>query len=135
MNGAEINEKVCEYGIAGGNMEIIHLIEQKGMKFINCLKISVEYHHYELFEWLNTHFEYEYVSLQNCLEYNNLPVFYYYVKECKCDVESKDNNGWTPLHIASWKGHLSIVEYLTKECKCDVESKDKNRWTPLHIAS
>ncbi len=81
MNGAEINENLCKYAIAGGNMEIIHLIEQKGMKFENCLERAVEYHHFELFEWLNTHFEYEPVSLQKCLEYYNEPIFYYYVKE------------------------------------------------------
>ena len=74
------------------------------------------YFYEEYFEWLNTHYEYEPVSLQDCLKYYNEPIFYYYVKECKCDVESKDIWGKTPLHIASMNGCLSIVEYLREEC-------------------
>ena len=125
MNGAEINENICKYAIAGGNMEIIHLIEQKGMKFENCLEIAVEYHHFELFEWLNTHFEYEPITIHKCLEYYNIPVFYYYIKECKRDVESKTNDGWTPLHYASKYGYLDIVQYLTKECHSEITDAKK----------
>ena len=39
------------------------------------------------------------------------------------NVEAKDNNGWTPLIIASAKGHLDTVTYLVKECGANVEAK------------
>lgn len=31
-----------------------------------------------------------------------------------CDSNQKDNNGWTPLHFASYNGHLEIVRELVK---------------------
>ena len=31
--------------------------------------------------------------------------------------------GWTPLHYAASKGHLSIVEYLVNQ-KVDINAKD-----------
>ena len=37
MNGDEINEDTCRFAVAGGNNEIIHLCEQKGLQFDNCL--------------------------------------------------------------------------------------------------
>ena len=54
MIGDEINEDTCKFAIAGGNLEIIHLCEQKGLKFEKCLYISSFYHRFEIFEWLNT---------------------------------------------------------------------------------
>jgi serine/threonine-protein phosphatase 6 regulatory ankyrin repeat subunit B len=54
-----------------------------------------------------------------------------------CDVNRKDNNGYTALHKASSKGHCSIVSFLLQkgayiECKTNVTN---NRLTPLIEAS
>ena len=49
-------------------------------------------------------------------------------------TDETDKDGWTCLHSASLKGHLSIVESLIEKGS-DTEAKDKNRKTLLHIAS
>ena len=51
------------------------------------------------------------------------------------EIEIRDEFGYTPLHIASYNGHLEIVKYLVEEVKVDPEARDKDRETPLHIAS
>ena len=46
----------------------------------------------------------------------------------------KDNDEWTPLHLAARYGHKEIVEYLVEK-GADVNAKDKEGWTPLHFAA
>ena len=57
LSGEEINKDVCKLAIAGGNIEIVHLCEQKGLSFEKCLNFSIYFHRFELFEWINSHFE------------------------------------------------------------------------------
>ena len=49
------------------------------------------------------------------------------------DVNSKDKNGCTPLHLASVYRYISNVSYLIKH-GCDVSIIDKNGWTALDYA-
>jgi ankyrin repeat protein len=50
------------------------------------------------------------------------------------DVNSRDLEGWTPLHEATWEGHLDVVRLLL-EHGADVNAVDQDRWTSLHMAS
>ena len=136
MNGDEINEDTCMYAVAGGNIEIIHLCEQKGLQFEDCLFISSLYHRFDIFEWLNTHFEYEEITLTEFIERYNEPLFYFYsLSGSNADIETKDNNGNTPICIASSSGQLEVVKYLVEQCHANVETKDEYVLTPLRITS
>ena len=48
----------------------------------------------------------------------------------------KGGKVWTgsPLHYASWKGHLSTIELLLS-AGADIESTDALLYTPLHHAT
>jgi ankyrin repeat protein len=50
------------------------------------------------------------------------------------DIESKDNNGQTPLSRAAGSGHEAIVKLLL-ERGADVESGSGGGWTPLSWAA
>ena len=50
MNGDEINEDTCKFCVAGGNLEIIHLCEQQGLQFEDCLFIFSLYHRFAIFK-------------------------------------------------------------------------------------
>jgi ankyrin repeat protein len=49
-------------------------------------------------------------------------------------VESKDEDGRTPLSLAAEKGHESVIKQLI-ERGADLESKDKYGLTPLSWAA
>ena len=45
-------------------------------------------------------------------------------------ISSKDTNGLTPLHDATWNGHKDVAEFLLAN-KADVNAKDTDGSTPL----
>ena len=52
----------------------------------------------------------------------------------KCDVNCKDDLGYTPLHDASENDHLEVMKYLIKEQHCDPMTRDNYQCAPLHNA-
>jgi len=57
-----------------------------------------------------------------------------YLIERGADVEAKDNNGNTPLHLAVWSNHIETAKLLI-ERGADLEAKNKYGQTPLDWAS
>ena len=49
-------------------------------------------------------------------------------------VSSKDNEAFTPLHMAAGQGHTAVVELLLS-FESDVNGKDNEGYTPLHFAA
>jgi ankyrin repeat protein len=49
------------------------------------------------------------------------------------DVNAKDHLGYTPLHLASYEGHVQMVKELLGR-GADIEAKGLHGTTPLHIA-
>lgn len=54
--------------------------------------------------------------------------------DINCKGEQKSNHGWTPLHLACYFGHESIVELLIKHGS-DINVVNDTGDTPLHKAS
>ena len=52
----------------------------------------------------------------------------------KADQNALDNDGRTPLHLASRRGYIDVVRLLL-ELGVDVNAQDNNRSTALHLAS
>ena len=55
------------------------------------------------------------------------------VEQYHCDLESRDNDGNTPLHMAC-EDHVDIVRYLVSEQGCITACQNKIGDTPLHAA-
>lgn len=49
-------------------------------------------------------------------------------------ISSKDEDGFTPLHVAAANGHKGMLEFLLSN-KAEVNSKDNAGSTPLHQVS
>ena len=62
---------VEKYAIAGGNMEIVHILEQKNLSFENCLEVSIKFHRNELSDWILIHYKCPKSSLSNSYSYFN----------------------------------------------------------------
>ena len=67
FNDEKMNENLCKFAILGGNYETIHICEQICLQFENCLCYSVFNHRFDLFEWLNLHYDYEDIPLTKCI--------------------------------------------------------------------
>jgi hypothetical protein len=50
------------------------------------------------------------------------------------DIEAKDREGWTPLHLVARRGHIEIARLLCDR-GADIEALDKSEWRPLHWAA
>lgn len=58
----------------------------------------------------------------------------YLVTQYAVKLDQPDEQGWTPLMIASSAGHLTIVKKLIAH-KCDVNAQNDNGQTSLHYAA
>ena len=56
------------------------------------------------------------------------------ITKYNCNVNSVDDNNITPVHRASYFGHLNVIKYLYNTGKCDLFIKAKWGDTPLDIA-
>ncbi|XP_066581704.1 protein phosphatase 1 regulatory subunit 16A-like isoform X1 [Prorops nasuta] len=50
------------------------------------------------------------------------------------DLEYKDHQGATPLHIASANGYLRVVEFLLDQ-HVSTDAEDNDKWQPVHAAA
>lgn len=56
LEGAQLSTEeghsLCDAAVAGGNLEILRLLEQKHLPFDGAIKTATEYHRNEVVEWL-----------------------------------------------------------------------------------
>ena len=64
----------------------------------------------------------------------NLAVVIGFIEEAKVDLESKDTNSRTALHLACSNGQNKVAQYLLRK-GASVNATDKTGFTPLHLAS
>ena len=55
------------------------------------------------------------------------------IEEYSFDLDVRDKNGQTPLHLAAARGKTKCIQLLLDN-KADSNAQDKNGCTPLHIA-
>ena len=73
-------------------------------------------------------------KLHDAIIHRHLDTIKYLIEVKKADLNVKDDDGRTPLHLAAEKDHLSIVKSLIKDKKADLNVKDNDGNTPLHLA-
>jgi len=57
-----------------------------------------------------------------------------YLTDNGADVNAKDNNGFAPLHWASFNGHLEVVKHLVAK-GADLNAKNSFDKTAFDLAS
>ena len=117
LNDAEISSNLNKYAIAGGNLEIIHIVEQRGIKFDNCLTTSIIFHHNSIANWLMDNYECETIKFETALEAYNFQVFLFLYYNC-CDPSREipiDKTYYLQTHILSDSYILPIIDFLIND--------------------
>jgi len=70
--------------------------------------------------------------LKTASHYGHLGVAQFLI-DSDVDMNSHDNEGWTPLHSAAGNGHLDVVKLLF-ERGADFSIHNDSDWTPLDLA-
>ena len=73
--------------------------------------------------------------LHHSVSLGDMKIVKYLVSSIKYNIESLDNSGNRPLHIACrFSGNLELVKYLVEEAGCDINAKGSKDYTALHWA-
>ena len=65
----------------------------------------------------------------------NVSKIKYLLEKYHCDVNEKDDWGFSPLHYAAIEGNLDIVKFLVEDCHCDVNLKNYYGENVLSLAA
>ncbi|XP_065826100.1 uncharacterized protein [Oscarella lobularis] len=52
----------------------------------------------------------------------------------QCDINIREKDGWTALHVASYNGQTAVTEYLIDHCGVNVNEQNDDDWTLLMMA-
>lgn len=75
-----------------------------------------------------------YFGLRSSVESTPRVAFPQSHKRDKAEADVRDENDWTPLSWAAYRGHGAVVELLVERDDVEADSKDENGLTPLSQA-
>lgn len=137
LNGAKYPRYVFEIAIAGGNSEIIHLIEQNESFFIsnNSAYNGILFHRQDIFEWLISNYpsaapNFE-TLLIRCIDECSFSIFEFLLRE------GADPNGLPTspaLFSAINNDNLRLVDFLLQLNHVNAGISDRDGNTVLHNA-
>ena len=165
MNNVDIksDNKIPHKAAFGGDNEIIHILEQNGVSFDNCILDAVKGYNLQLADYLiNKGFKTKNYDIDKCFEFNTIIPFLFavenrfftisYIEEAiqnNCDhivayyfeQENAKKEKKKPIlaedfHLfvfAFENNNYDIVKKLIERGECDIEEKD-NGITPLGFA-
>ncbi|OHT11874.1 hypothetical protein TRFO_18571 [Tritrichomonas foetus] len=128
------------FAIAGGNYEIIHMIEQKIPNSYNeiSLCMAVRYHQNQILDYLHETLgiNYNYESLSASVRFNNLKAFTESVFSLRENPNIRGIESETILYTCVNFGRIELLKFLCQIDGIDINSKSIGvGWTPLHLAT
>ena len=128
INKFEHGDKINEISIFGGNLSIIHEVEENGISFDYCFLYSIKYHQKEITEWLLSNYKCEIFPVTKSLEYYDYLTFIFLLFN-GIDI----NQGkLTPLEYFIMHGEFDIeIINLLINYGIDLNKWSNKRYTPL----
>lgn len=149
LNHADVNKRdndsrtLAQFAVAGGNVEIVRLVEQCGCNFSDTAHIATHFFHSDIFEWLHLtkfpdlnkdNFD-RYSILHHAAYSGNIGVLVMCINS-GCDVNKFNNPLYceTPILKAAENGKSDAVKILLSVKEIDPNIKC-NSETPLMFAA
>lgn len=133
----KISDKLSNFAVAGGDYTIIHLIENKNIKFsAEDLNFAVQFHQNEVAEYLRDSYQIIDVnneSLFTSVTYYNICYFIKHINEVQ-DINIRNKFNSTLLHTAAFYGQYDIVQFLLNIDGIDIDAKTDLNRSPIQIA-
>lgn len=100
------------YAVAGGNFDIIHILEDSHVQFntSECLCIAIRFHYNEIAHYIHQTLQVPYSkeSFLVCIEYNNLTILPQVLNELQLDQSFLD----AALEIAVDRAYFDVMKYI-----------------------
>lgn len=142
LNDADISMKdgvsrtLVHFAVAGGNLEIVHILDQRKLDFEGSLHVAAKFHQYEIFTWLVENRQISihdgYVLSQAAIKINLKEMLFLF--ENNVDPNLTDDLGWTPLHYASRDDVVCSIKLLLSHEKIDPNLDNNGNTTALDNA-
>ena len=126
-NGFEIDTNVAKSAVEGGDYDVISLCAEV-VDFKDLFDFAIENGNDYVVDWIMSNCNVE-IDLHRVAKCGNVPWLLYLLYNGE-DIESKDEDGWTPLFYATLNGRLDIVKALV-ERGANVNTTDNEDSTPL----
>ena len=148
LNGAQLNKTdtsqstLPHFVVAGGNSELIRLIEQRKCDFVGTLHIATRFFRNDIFEWLHFYYFHDLAEIHNrfgsilheAAASNNVHHILYCFDNC-IDVNIRAIDKSTPLHHAVKNRMFDAIHLLLATEGIDLNARDMNGMTALHTAA
>ena len=113
LNNAKIFPRICKYAIAGGNFEIIQLLEQNNQNFSDCFDISVSYHRYEISDWILLHYPNQNENFGDALSSFNIQALTFYLFNCNDEIIKSKVFGYS-IKNSLFANNYALPNFLIK---------------------
>ena len=113
LNEFKLEENNCPFAVAGGNNEIIHILENQNFHFYSCSKICVIFHQNSIFDWLLQHYQIENTDLLTCLHAFNDEAFFYFLK-------TNQLNDFTLIEACQQENYEIVVSHINNKVNLNI---------------
>lgn len=128
MNDAELSPSVMDYAINGGNIEIIHILEDSNCSFETALDAAIHDQKDEIVDYIldNKLKEFDIDSICTAIANLNYKVLVRVLDMLYENANEYDSDGVTPLIYASENNNVEIVNLILSIDGIDVNKSDAN---------
>ena len=135
MNDCGIIGGEAKFAIAGGESEIIRILEQKGIDYSNLLRMSICYHHYELSDWLMANYACEEIFLHDTIAMFNYRAFLFFLNAGKDPNVSANISKFDSIAYATNTDSIWAIKFLVEKGLPDLKKTYNEKRTLLHLAA
>ena len=117
LNSEDLDSKdkiLASCAIAGGNTEIIHILEQKQFSYESAINTAIFFHRYSITDWIIQHYSKANPSYIACAASHNYPTLFYLLSNHIGDINETLHVGpyepgvWMPISVLCSNHYINL---------------------------